>query len=141
MSRIRVWTSEGKWSKEVVGMDKVDLMERALLLGMPKTSVYDENGEEMDTYTMDGFTYNGDESIKCKKTFEEDWGWFTDNDGHSLRFADIQSFQMPFQILEALKKDTEYPYLSAVYDELIKAAEIPAGFKVKSVMLIFHEEA
>ena len=134
MSSIKIWTSTGKWSKEVVGLDKIDLMERALHMGKPDTMVYDEYDDIIEEDVLDGFAYNGDQPIYCKYYKDED-KW----EICPLRFEDIQSFQMPFQILEALKKDTEYPYLSAVYDELIKAAEIPAGLKVKSVMLKFHD--
>ena len=127
MSRIRVWTSEGKWSEEVVGLDKINLLKRAFLYAWPPEDEYDDRSLILEPY---------DEDIE----FDSPWRHIKDSDDKIVRLEDINSFQMPLSALKHLRDDSKYSYLSAVFNELIDAAKIPSGIKVVCLRLLFEDE-
>lgn len=144
MSRIRVWTSEGKWSEEVVGLDKVNLLKRAFLYAWPTEDEYNEDGK----FLLENYSFNDNRPLILEpydEDFEFDSPWrhikdSADKDGKIVRLEDINSFQMPTSVLKHLRDDPKYPYLSGVYNELIEAAKIPSGINVLCLRLLFEDE-
>ena len=145
MSRIRVWTSEGKWSEEVVGLDKIFLLKHAIRYAWPEDDEF-ENGK----YRLKDYSFNDNQPLIIKGPYNEDfegegpWRHILDPndkvDDKILHLADINSFQMPLSVLKHLRDDPKYPYLSDVYNELIEAAKIPSGIKVVCLRLLFEDE-
>ncbi len=141
MSRIRVWTSEGKWSEEVVGLDKINLLKRAFLYAWPTEDEYDDDG----MFLMENYSFNDDRSLILEPydediEFDSPWRHIKDSDDKIVRLEDINSFQMPLSALKHLRDDSKYSYLSAVFNELIDAAKIPSGIKVVCLRLLFEDE-
>jgi len=141
MSRIRVWTSEGKWSEEVVGLDKINLLKRAFLYAWPTEEEYNENGE----FVLENYSFNDDRPLILERydedfEFDSPWRHIKDSDDRIVRLEDINSFQMPLSALKHFRDDSGYPYLSAVYNELIEAAMIPSGIKDFCLRLLFEDE-
>ena len=72
MSKIRVWTSEGEWSEEVFGLDKINLLKRALLYSWPTEDEYDELvfGNDIENMPHDIFdTYDEPSTEKENKEY------------------------------------------------------------------------
>lgn len=141
MSRIRVWTSEGKWSEEVVGLDKINLLKRTFLYAWPTEDEYDDDGK----FLLENYSFNDDRSLILEPYDEEfalDYPWrhIKGLDDKNVRLEDINSFQMPISVLKHLRDDPKYSYLHMVYNELIEAAKIPSGMKVLCLRLLFEDE-
>lgn len=132
MSKIRVWTPRGDWSEEVIGLDKVNLMKKAI------SDVYYENLEhgvsefdgDMENFEIDcrGCVWNTYES------YSETLCW---NDKEH-RIKEAKSFKMPLHTLESMIKKAAY--LSDLYQKLKDLAEIPAGTVVDNYWLLFKFE-
>ena len=141
MSKIRVWTSEGEWSEEVVGLDKINLLKRALLYAWPTEDEYDDDGQ----FLLENYSFNDNRSLILEpydENFELDYPWrhIKDSNNKIVLLKDIDSFQLPLYVLKQLRDDPKYSYLYAVYDSLIKAAKIPSGIKVSCLRLLFEDE-
>lgn len=142
MSKIRVWTSEDEWSEEVVGLDKINLLKRALLYAWPTEDEYDDDGQ----FLLENYSFNDNRSL-ILEPYDEDfiydspWLHIKDaGDNKIVSLGDIDSFQIPLNVLKHLRDDPKYSYLYAVYDSLIKAAKIPSGIKVSCLRLLFEDE-
>lgn len=116
MSRIKVWTSKGNWSKEILGIDKVGLIKTAIFEGQKYLRGYEDNREphfEMDF-----------------RILEEDVLEVTDS-GELLYdfrgYGDVQkakSFIMPLVVLQKLADSSLI--LRGAYGALLYAADVPA---------------
>ena len=133
MSKIRVWTPQGDWSEEVIGLDKVNLMKEAI------SDVYYENlkygGSDMDGY-MENF------EIDCRGCV---WSTYESHSDETLywcdkehRIKEAKIFKMPLHTLESMIKKATY--LSDVYQKLKNLAKIPAGTVVDNYWLLFKFE-
>ena len=111
MSRISVWTSEGKWSEEVKGLDKVHLMKT--VIGLVKSC------EGFDESWLEDY-----QIYSCENRPES--------------FSSAKFFTMPLVDLDNLIKFD--PACSSLYEKIKKVAQIPPSIKVKSILLMFDDE-
>ena len=129
MSRIRVWTSDGRWSDEISGLDKVFLIKKAIRLSLFLTC-YEEAVDSLDGYEINGCPVSD-------KLDDNDSLYFKDNIVdheleeivldrlcRSLQLDQAETFVFPFDVLKRMKKDDLS--LSAKYDQIISAAKVPA---------------
>ena len=121
MSRIRVWTSEGKWSEEIVGLDKVDFIKTVIL----REYCPDDNEDyvllEIDftsitTGIFDAYSYEHDIDSFLRK-FENELR------EERMALSEVKTLKVR---LSTLKRMTSHPYLSAAYNAIIAAACVPA---------------
>ena len=133
MSKIRVWTPQGDWSEEVIGLDKVNLMKEAI------SDVYYEN-LKYNRGELEGYMENIE--IDCRDCV---WSTYERHSDKTLywydkehRIKEAKSFKMPLHTLESMIKKATY--LSDVYQKLKDLAEIPAGTAVDNYWLLFKFE-
>lgn len=128
MSKIRVWTSDGRWSDELSGLDKVFLIKKAIRLRLFLTCYEDAvealEGFEMNHYLVSSFLdmfgdyYNADGIVN-----HENEELILSSINRELPFSQVQSFIMPLAVLIQMKKKDLS--LSAKYDQIISAAKVP----------------
>lgn len=147
MSKIKVWTSDGEWSKEVEGLDKIHFMKETIHLYAP---CVDENDEPvlhpLMGFEIDSKELNDDFEMQPEKFMDEDTGEMFTVDPFWRRFCvanggDIVSkaktFKLPLPALKSMKKHD--PLCAALYDELLTAAKVPATAS-KDYCLLFKFE-
>lgn len=117
MSRIKVWTSKGNWSKEILGIDKVGLIKTAIKFGERFLRGYEDDREphfEMDFCVLEEYVLEEAERGELRYDF-------------SL-YGDVRkakSFIMPLVVLQQLAGYKTI--LQAAYKALIEAADVPAS--------------
>ena len=137
MSKIRVWTSDGRWSDEISGLDKVffikEAIRRQLYLISYEDAVEALDGFEINHYLVsdcldeDGDYYNEDGIVNYEK---EDSVLFSLN--KRVPLSQAESFIMPLAVLKGMRdkgvRDKEGRVdhsLSAKYDQIISAVKVP----------------
>ena len=145
MSRIRVWTSEGKWSDEIRGLDKVYLMKTAILKQCCLTNEVDAS-ESLEGFEID-YRWVADALWQL-----DDSDYYIDNivdhekDERFIRlvnkqtpFKDAKFFIIPLAVLKEMQKDD--PSLAAKYEQIINASKAPSPApKGYCLMLRFENE-
>lgn len=147
MSRIKVWTSDGAWSKEVEGLDKIHFMKKSIRSCAP---CFDYQGEPVP-HPLEGFEIDSEEindefrmnvdNIPDPETGEvieldNFWGYFRRANGGAI-ISSARTFKLPLPAFMSVKKDD--PLCAALYDELLDAAKVPAG-AAKDYCLLFKFE-
>ena len=127
MSKIRVWT-DGRWSDEISGLDKVYLIKTAIQSQLYLISYEDAvealEGFEINHYRVtdfldkDGDYYNEDGIVNQKK--EES---FLNYLNKKIPLSQVQSFITPLAVLKVMK--TKEPSLAAIYEKIISATKAP----------------
>ena len=142
MSVIKVWT-DGRWSNEIKGLDKVHLVKEAILAQYSPKERFDD--PEDYEGLMDGFEINGipisAEVFNEDSYNHEDWGWFWGSfQGRiEVELKNVETFTMPIAVLRKLSRDDSS--LSAKYDEIISASKAPASTpRGYCLMLRFEDE-
>lgn len=116
MSRIKVWTSKGNWSKEIIGLDKVGLIKTAIWEGQKYLRGYEDDREphfEMDFCVLEENVFEVTERGELRYDF--------------MIYGDVhkaKSFIMPLVVLRKLAE--EKWIFQDVYKALLDAAEVPA---------------
>lgn len=147
MSKIKVWTSEGKWSKEVEGLDKIHLMKAAIHLYAPCVDEYGEpvphplEGFGIDCKEIDDeFEMNSESFVDAEtdKVIETDsfWRHFCAANGGDI-ISKAKTFKLPLNALRSMIKFE--PLCAPLYDELITVAKVPATAS-KDYCLLFKFE-
>ena len=132
MSKIRVWTPKGEWSEEVVGLDKVDFMGKAISDEHHNNSFLIKSERKLFIDAMNKF------EIDCKDIWEV--YSYDDNGSWVLNpksLAAATSFKMPLHTLESMIKQT--PYLRDVYQKIVDLAQVPAGANADYCILLKFE--
>ena len=129
MSKIRVWTPQGDWSEEVIGLDKVNLMKKAI-----SDAVYEYLYE--DDSPIESFEIDCRGCVWTTYNLRNDDTLYWDDKEHRIKEA--KSFKMPLHTLESMIKKATY--LSDVYQKLKVLAKIPAGTVVDNYWLMFKFE-
>ena len=142
MSKISVWSSEGKWSEDVIGLDKVHLMRRAILIAWglkEEDEESDLNGYEIDHHFVFVPSFYDDEEHYRPDPDEESIRWrrFAGSNPH-LKFSAVRFFTMPLIDLDRLMKND--PVYAPIYSKIKDAAKIPSSLKVNSILLRFDDE-
>ena len=148
MSKIKVWTSDGEWSKEVEGLDKMHLMKETIHLYA--SCAEDKYGNPIP-HPLEGFEID---SKEINDDFEMGTGSFVDpKPGETLEvdsfwihfrvangcdiLSKAKTFKLPLPALRSLEK--EDPLCAPLYDELITAAKVPTTAS-KDYCLLFKFE-
>jgi len=128
MSKIRVWTSDGRWSDEISGLDKVflikDAIRRQLYLISYEDAVAALEGFEINHYRVsdfldsDGDYYNEDGIV-----IDENEESILSSLNRELPLSQAQSFIMPLAVLKQMQ--SKDPSLSAKYNQIISAVKVP----------------
>lgn len=139
MSKIKVWTSQGKWSEEIVGLDKVHLMKEAIHLAC---NCMDENEEPIENplldFEIDNIVLDDDFVKDADSSGVFFWSSFSSANSQ-IKLAEAKSMKLPLGILKIISK--EVSYLTPVYDEIIRKAILPSPTpKDYCVILKFEEE-
>lgn len=116
MSRIRVWTSKGNWSKEILGIDKVGLIKTAIWEGQKYLRGYDDEREphfEMDFLVLE----ENDLEVTESGEFRYDFRIYGD-------VNKAKSFIMPLAVLRRLASSSSI--LRGAYEALLYVADVPA---------------
>lgn len=141
MSKIKVWTSQGKWSEEIVGMDKIHLMKEAILLAC---NCVDENEEPIEhplqDFEIDSIALDDDFDKELDSNADRVFFWSRFSSANpGIKLAEAKSVKLPLGILKIISK--EVSYLTPVYDEIIRKAILPSPTPGNyCVILKFEEE-
>ena len=140
MSKISVFTSFGQWSSPICGLDKVHLMWSAIKREYIQTDYYKTMGDE----------YNPDYGITCElKNLEidnqkitTDSIFYNPEDGSinwiSTSLSRAKSFKMRLCTLQQMAEEDKYA--SAMYNALIKAAQIPSPAPTNYCLMFKFED-
>ena len=128
MSKIRVWTSDGRWSDEISGLDKVYLIKEAIRRRCDLISYEDAveslKGFEINHYPVSSFLIDDDDRYYEDGVVDhekEEWVLISLN--QELPLSQAESFILPLVVLKELQiKD---PTLSAKYAQIISAVKVP----------------
>ena len=139
MSVIKVW-ADGRWSKDIPGLDKVYLMKEAIKSRCLNLSYEDAasslegfeiNGKPVITKPKDYVDHFFDDFIMAEKELEELY--------RGLHLDQAKFFVFPLDVLE-LMPTRDLP-LSAKYNQIISAAKAPTYTpKGYCVFLKFEDE-
>lgn len=116
MSRIKVWTSKGNWSKEIIGLDKVGLIKTAIWEGQKYLRGYEDDREphfEMDFCVLE------ENVLEVTERGELRYDFMIYGDVHKAK-----SFIMPLAVLRRLASSSSI--LRGAYEALLSAADVPA---------------
>lgn len=116
MSRIKVWTSKGNWSKEIIGLDKVGLIKTAIWEGQKYLRGYEDDREphfEMDFCVLE------ENVLEVTERGELRYDFMIYGDVHKAK-----SFIMPLVVLRRLASSSSI--LRGAYEALLSAADVPA---------------
>lgn len=141
MANIRVWTSKGQWSEDVIsGLDKVDLIKAAILHEYnpedeDNFEFYELSGLEIDhlSISSDYFEakyYIDDINAFCK-VFESRLKVKTGKGLESTVTLKVR--------LSTIKEMAKHIYLSAAYNAIIEAACVPSPTPVNYCLLLKFE--
>lgn len=139
MSKIKVWTSQGKWSEEIVGMDKIHLMKEAILLAC---NCVDENEDPIENplqdFEIDAVVLDDDFANDADSSGVFFWSSFG-SANPKIKLSEVKTIKLPLGILKAISK--EMKYLTPIYDEIIRKAILPSPIPIDyCVILKFEEE-
>lgn len=154
MSKIKVLTSSGQWTNEILGLDKVNLMKRAIQQEF--SHVYSSWKEKYRDYRDEDFSGEDFEyymplpelEIDCKVILKQmmndnptsnehvNWAYFSKYSGIDLQEA--KTLRMRLSTLQELADSSTH--LSAVYKELIAMAEVSEPTSNHCLMFKFEEE-
>lgn len=135
MSKIRVWTTEGGWSKEFKGLDKIHLMKCAI---EDACHICDKQGEYLED-PLKGFEFNA-------KAIDAD-GLYTEGDfarehpvwrRFQLDFSSVDTFKVPLFFIE--NHDYKSGFLLPFYEDLIEAAKVPSPAPADYCLLFKFED-
>jgi len=128
MSKIRVWSSDGQWSDEISGLDKVYLMKVAIrrqcILENYEDAVESLKGFEINHYPVSNFLdtdhdYYYEDGVVDREKEER----FLSHLNNELPLSQVESFIMPLAVLKGMQKGDSS--LSAKYDQIISAVKVP----------------
>ena len=128
MSKIKVW-ADGRWSDEILGLDKVHLIKKSILSQYEPMDDFDYPDDYEDP--LDGFEINGRPisavDFEADHYKNEKWGlfWGSLRGCIKIELKDAQTFTMPIAVLRKMSRDDSS--LSAKYDEIISASKAPAS--------------
>lgn len=128
MSSIQVWTSDGRWSEPVQGLDKLHFMRAAIIRECSSTFEF-FNGkwdafQPADTdedISLKGITIDG-VNVNASEVIKEQWNIRLNTLSKALSKAKI--FQMRLSTL--LKLADEDVCLSTLYKKLVGCANVPS---------------
>lgn len=128
MSKIKVW-ADGRWSDEILGLDKVHLIKKAILsqyAPMDELEYSDDYDDLMDGFEINGIPISADDfDADHYKNVEWSWFWGSFQGSLKIELKDVQTFTMPIAVLRKMSRDDSS--LSAKYDEIISASKAPAS--------------
>jgi len=140
MSVIRVWTTDGRWSGEIKGLDKVYLIKEAILQQYApeeqwESTGYDEclNGFELDGQPISPEDFDGNWYVN------ENWVYFwTAFQGKvKISLPNVKTFTLPIVVLHSLQRKD--PSLSDKYGQILSAAKTPAALPRGFCLLLRFE--
>jgi len=144
MSKIRVWTSDGRWSDEILGLDKVYLIKEAIRRRLFLIN-YEDAEEDLDGFEInhcpvsdfldeDGDYYNEDDIVRPENKEK-----FLYSLNKRLPLSQAQSFIMPLDVLKGMRDDHS---LSAKYDQIISLVKVPTPTpKGYCILMQFMDES
>lgn len=141
MSKINVWTSDGEWSKEVEGLDKIHLMKKTIFVVAEPFDVFDEPF----SFPWKNFEINSEAFCYVPEMGEEKaglepyyfWCYFNKANGKDM-IPKAKTFKLP---IAALKKVIKNDLLCApLFDELIAAAKVPVTASEDYCLLFKFED-
>lgn len=142
MSKIKVWTSDGEWSKEVEGLDKMHLMKKTICFGSRNFRNYPLEGFEIDAIALcdDLSIYFDENNLKeyIKEVNSSISGGYFFAKFSKANLKEAKTFKLPLPALRSVEK--EDPLCTPLYDELITAAKIPATASKDYCLLFKFEE-
>lgn len=147
MSKIKVWTSEGKWSKEVEGLDKIHLMKETIHWCAPCVDMQGEPvSHPLEGFEIDGKEINDDFDMDLDPIIDPEtgeaieidpfWRHFCAANGGDIR-SKAKTFKLPLNTLRSMIKFE--PLCAPLYNELITVAKVPAT-AAKDYCLLFKFE-
>ena len=141
MSKIRVWTTDGQWSDEIQGLDKVYLIKKSILLNYAPEEYWDSSGYDtcLAGFELDGQPLSPDDfNGSHYKEKEWEWFWRTFQGGTRIDFSKVRFFTLPIVVLKSLqKKDTS---LSEKYNQIISSAKTPAAIPNGYCLILRFED-
>lgn len=138
MADIRVWTSKGQWSEDIIpGLDKIDLIKAAIL--QEYCPNYDEDyelgGLEIDHLIITSENFDADDYEKDLNAF---WRKF-ENELKSETGKGLDSAVTLKVRLSTLNSMALGSHLCAAYNAIIDAACIPAPTPANYCLLLKFE--
>ncbi|MBO4488955.1 MAG: hypothetical protein J5741_04780 [Bacteroidales bacterium] len=138
MSRIKVWTSDGEWSKSVKGCDKIHLMKEAIAcecsiakdeckgkkelcfdLCRNATVINKKDGTKTTKTIHRSKLQIDNEAINVAELMDEEWKI----EYYKLDLKNASFFKMRLSTLREMAEEEET--MSAVYNRLIDLAKVP----------------
>lgn len=149
MSKIKVYTSKGNWSEDVVGLDKVHLIKDAIrtmclcydnrtseLINEPLKDFEIDRSELDDDFDRNAIEQFLDDNGKIIEV-DRFWAHFNDVNQH-VKIREAKTFKLPLNTLKSISKD--YRYLTSIYDEIISRALVPAPTPKDYCLLLKFED-
>lgn len=135
MSKIRVWTIDGEWSKEFKGLDKIHLMKSAI---EDACHICDKHGEYLED-PLNGFEFNAN-PIDADRLYDEDDSYRENPVWRRLQpaLSSVETFKVPLYIIKAFA--SECNSLTPIYEELIDAAKVPSPAPEDNSLLFKFED-
>lgn len=138
MANIRVWTSQGQWSKDVItGLDKIDLIKAIILKEYCPN--YDEDyelsGLELDGKSILSEDFNAeayDTNLDCF------WGIFESN-LRAERGTALSEIKTLTVRLSTIMDMAAHSYLSGAYNAIIAAACVPTPTPASYCLMLKFE--
>jgi len=135
MSKIKVWTIDGEWSKEFKGLDKIHLMKCAI---EDAYRCCDEQGDWPEDPLKD-FEFNA-KPIDAAELYEKDdperknpvWRRL------KLDFSSVETFKVPLFLIENYERESGF--LNPFYEDLIEAAKVPSPAPADYCLLFKFED-
>lgn len=138
MADIRVWTSQGQWSNDVItGLDKIDLIKAAIM--QEYCPNYDEDyelgGLEIDHISLSSENFDADDYENDLNAFWRKFeGEFKSETGKKLDSA--VTLKVRLSTLNRLAADS---HLSTAYKAIIAAACVPTPVPANYCLLLKFE--
>lgn len=142
MSKIKVYTSKGNWSEDVVGLDKLHIIKDAIRSMCICCDDEPLKGFEIDNSELDDdFDRNAIEQFLDDdgKIIEIDrfWSRFHGANKH-VKIREAKTFKLPLNTLKLISK--KYRYLTSIYDEIISLALVPVPTPKDYCLLLKFED-
>lgn len=141
MSVIKVWNGDGRWSEAISGLDKVYFIKAAILSAYAPEDMWMSSGYEdcLSGFELNGQTISPDElDSDFYKAEEWDLFWPVFQGKIRMNFSDINTFIVPFWVLESLRKVDKSLY--GKYEQIITAAKAPVAPPVGYCLFLRFED-